>query len=220
MNGSGAFKWTKDYLVNLLMTGRNPILTDPMLINAFTQIDRKHFVPETLANKAYNDLELDIGFNEKLSRPTIIAQMIAMLKPKLGGKYMDIGAGTGYSTAIIAFVTGESGKVYSIERVQWLWEQARYNLQKYPNLQRAIQLVYKDGIEGLVNQAPFDGIHIAFALDVIPESLLMQLNMNGGRLVAPTSNNYLKVIQRNGQNDYEEELIPGFSFSGYKQGMA
>jgi len=220
MNGSSVFKWTKEYLVSILSSGKNPVISDPLLINAFTQIDRKDFVPANLENKAYNDLELDIGFNEKLTKPTIIAQMIAELKPKLGGKYLDIGSGTGYSSAILGFIAGENGKVYSIERVQWLWEQSRTNIQKYPRLTRTIQCIYKDGLAGLINQAPFDGIHISFAVDKVPESLLMQLKIDGGRLVTPTTDNFLKIIQRNGIEEYEEETIPGFTFDTYKQGMA
>lgn len=220
MEGSSIFKWTKEYLVELLSTGKNPMITDPLLINAFTQVDRKDFVPQNLKDKAYNDLELDIGFGEKLSRPTVIAQMITLLKPKLGGKYLDLGSGMGYSAAIIAFVAGENGKVFSIERVQWIWENARENIKKYPKLISNIQFIYKDGIDGLVNQAPFDGIHISFALESVPESLLMQLKSDGGRLIYPTSDNNLKVIQRNGIEDYEEEIIQGFTFNTYKEGMA
>jgi len=220
MNGSSVFKWNKEYLVNILSEGKNPILTDPFLINAFTQIDRKDFVPELFKDKAYNDLELEIGFNEKLTRPTVIAQMISLLKPKLGGKYLDIGSGTGYSAAVIGFVAGERGKVYSLERVQWLWEQSRENIQKYPRLVSNIQYIYKDGLDGLVNQAPFDGIHITFAVDKVPDSLLMQLKMDGGRLIMPTSDHLLKIIQRNGTEDYEEETIAGFTFDQFKTGIA
>ena len=203
-----------------MSTGKDPILKDPLIINAFTQIDRSDFVPELLKSKAYNDLELDIGFNEKLSRPTVIAQMIALLQPKLGGKYLDIGSGTGYSAAVLGFIVGENGKVYSLERVQWLWEQARSNIQKYPKLVQNVQYVYKDGLEGLVNQAPFDGIHIAFAIDKIPESLLMQLKMDGGRLIAPTTDLSIRIIQRNSKDDYEEEIVPGFTFEKFKEGIA
>jgi len=220
MNGSAVFKWTKEYLVNILSSGKDPIVSDPLLINAFTQIDRADFVPDLLKDKAYNDLELDIGFSERLSKPTVIAQMIALLKPKLGGKYLDIGSGTGYSAAVIGFVVGENGKVYSLERVQWLWEQARSNIQKYPRLIQNVQYIYKDGLEGLVNQAPFDGIHIAFAIDKVPEALLMQLKMDGGRLVAPTIDRSLRIIQRNGKDEYEEEIIEGFNFDKFKEGLA
>ncbi|CAG1021171.1 partial Protein-L-isoaspartate O-methyltransferase, partial [Patescibacteria group bacterium] len=96
--GTGAvFKWTKEYLVQVLTDGANPIVTDPLLINALNKIDRKDFLPDTLKNQAYNDVELEIGYSEVLNKPTIIAQMLALLKPKYGGRYLDIGTGTGYS---------------------------------------------------------------------------------------------------------------------------
>jgi len=222
MASSSIFKWTKEYLVELLSTGpdpAHPILTDELLINAMNKIDRKDFVPEDYKNKAYDDLEIPIGYNEKLSRPTLIAEMLATLKPKFGGKYLDLGTGTGYSAAILAFVAGNQGKVFSIERVQWIWEIARNNIKKYPDL-RNIELLYRDGAKGLQGQAPFDGIHVAFSMDEVPEELKLQLNTNGGRLVCPLSDNNLKIIDRKGVDDFTEETVPGFFIEGVKLGMA
>jgi len=219
VQGSGVFKWTKDYLVKVLSSGKNPVITDPMLINAFLRIDRKDFVPEALKNKSYDDIELDIGYSEKLNRPTVIAQMLSLVKPKLGGKYLDIGTGTGFSAAVLAFVAGEMGHVYTIERVQWLWEQAKQNFQKYKNLKN-IDLLYRDGIAGLVNQAPFDGIHIAFAMEEVPEKLKSQLKVKTGRLVCPTIDNNLRIIERTSLTEYVEEIVPGFIFEKAKEGLA
>lgn len=215
---SNVFSWTKEYLLSVLMGGKNPILKESLLVNAFRTIDRKDFVPEKFANLAYGDYEIDIGYSEKLNKPTIIAQMISFLNPKFGGKYLDIGTGSGYAAAIISFCAGDSGKVYSIERVQWIWETARLNIKKYPILKN-VELLYRDGSEGLVQKAPFDGIHIAFADDEIAEKLKTQLNPEGGVLVHPTVNNDLKIIKRNG-NDYNEELVPGFMFDKSKLGIA
>ena len=93
---SSIFSWTKEYLIKVLTTGKNPVLSDPILVNALNFIDRKDFVPRDFEKKAYSDIEIDIGYGEKLTEPTIIAQMLALLKPKYGGKYLDIGTGTGY----------------------------------------------------------------------------------------------------------------------------
>lgn len=217
--GSGLFKWSKDYLVKVLSEGKNPVVTDPLLINALLRIDRKDFVPAKYAEQAYDDLELELGYNENLNKPTVIAQMLSLLNPQFGGKYMDIGTGTGYSAAIIAFIVGENGHVYTIERVQWLWENARENFKKYPSLKN-IDSLYRDGLAGLPNQAPFDGIHIAFALSEVPNALKMQLKTKGGKLVCPFTDNTIRIIERTGIETFEEEIVSGFLFSGYKSGIA
>ncbi len=220
MNASSVFKWNKEYLVKVLSEGSNPILNDPILINAFNVVDRKDFVPLNLVSQAYNDVELDIGYGERLSRPTILAHMIALLNPKVGGKYLDLGSGTGFSATILAYVTGSMGKVYSIERTQWLWENSRSNILKYPDLKSIVQFIYRDGNDGLVNQAPFDGIHISYAIDEIPENLKMQLKMDGGILVHPDTTGYLRVIKRTSLTDFEEERIPGFILQLGKSGLS
>lgn len=218
MNPSAVFKWSKEYLIEILTSGREAILTDPLLVNAFQKVDRKHFVPREYSNRAYDDIEVPIGYNEKLNRVTLAAQMIAYLKPKFGGRYMDIGTGTGYSAAVIGFVAGDKGVVYSIERVQWIWDIARENLKKIPGINN-VKLIYRDGIEGLKEQQPFDGIHISFSLNHVPEVLKMQLNKNGGRLVCPLTTNYIRIITRNGDN-FTEEDIPGFFVDPGKGGLA
>lgn len=219
LGSSKVFSWTKEYLVKLLTTGKNPIVTDPTMISALTNIDRANFVPSQFKNQAYSDLELDIGYGEKLTKPTVVAQMIALLKPKFGGKYLDIGTGTGYSAALLAFVAGDQGHVYTIERVQWLWEMARTNIGRYHDL-RNIDFLYRDGLEGLVNQAPFDGIHIAFAVKEVPEKLKMQLKVGDGRLVCPTEDMNLRIIERTGVDQWTEEIVPGFVFGSGKEGLA
>lgn len=218
-SAGAVFKWTKEYLIKVLTQARKPIVTDPMLVNALNRIDRKDFLPDTLKPQAYNDVELDIGYSQVLNKPTVIAQMIAVLKPKFGGRYLDIGTGTGYSAMLLAFMAGDEGHVYTMERVQWIWEQASQNSKKYPEIKN-IDFLYKDGVDGLPQKAPFDGIHIAFALDTVPESLKMQLKVNGGRLVCPTTDMNLKVIERKSVDLYEEEIVPGFIFDKGALGLA
>ncbi len=212
------FQWTKEYLIQVLTSGRSPIVTDPLLINALQKVDRRDFLPDTIKNQAYSDTELEIGYGEKLNKPTVVAQMLALLKPKYGGKYLDIGTGTGYSAMVMGFVAGDEGHVYTIDRVQWLWEQAKDYAKKYTNIKN-VEFLYKDGMEGLLSKAPFDGIHISFALENVPENLKMQLKP-GGRLIYPTIDMHLKVIERKDMENFEEESISGFIFDKGKEGIA
>lgn len=217
---SAIFKWNKEYLIKVLTSGNSPIVTDPIIINAFNKINREDFVADKFKPQAYSDIEIDIGYSEKLNRPTVIAQMISLLKPHYGGKYLDIGTGTGYSAAILGFIAGDEGHVYSIERVQWLWEEARQNLNKYKAEIPQIDLLFRDGIAGLPNQAPFDGIHIAFALKEIPNELKLQLKVGSGKLVCPTLDKNLKVLERNSIDQWTEEIIQGIIFDPGKIGIA
>lgn len=217
--GSGKmFAWSKEYLVKVVSTGVNPIVTDPIIINALLKIDRKDFIPETLQPKSYMDIELDIGYGEKINKPTIIAQMISLLKPRVGGKYLDLGTGAGYVAVVLGFIAGSTGSVFTMERVQWLWEQARSNSAKYPEV-RNVNFLYRDGAQGLVSKAPFDGIHVSFAMEAVPEELKRQLKVDGGRLVCPTTDMNLRVIERKGIEEFEEEIIPGFIFDPVKLGV-
>lgn len=217
--GSGtAFVWTREYLYNLLTKSKNAPLYSPKIMAAFQYLDRKDFIPEEFKDKAYQDIDLEIGYGENFTRPSTLAQIAELLKPKQGGKYLDIGTGTGFLAMVLGFVSGQTGKIVSIERVQWLWELARKNSTKYRDINN-VSFLYRNGLEGLPQQAPYDGIHISFAIDNLPETLKMQLNPNGGILVYPTLENELKVIERMGE-DYIEEIVPGFIFKEGKVGVA
>lgn len=215
---TGMFQWTKDYLLQVLTQGHNAVAHTPEVRAAFSKIDRKDFVPEMLRNRAYEDVDLDIGFEETLTRPTVIAQMLELLKPKLGGNYLDIGTGTGYFAILLGFIAGDQGMVYSLERVQWLWESARTAASFYPDIKN-VKFLYKDGSQGLIDKAPYDGIHVSFTNDEMIQSLKMQLKMDGSRLVVPSSNQDLRVIERHGEQDFIEEIVPGFVFSQGKVGV-
>ena len=213
------FSWTKDYLFQYLTSTKNPVLSDPKIIAAFNYVDRADFVPYEVKNKAYEDIELKIGNNEELTRPSVVARMLESLKPVKGGKYLDIGTGTGYFAVLLGFVIGEKGKVYTVERVQWLWEMARSNFSKYKDINN-IYFLYRDGFLGLNEQAPFNGIHISFAMKDIPLDIKMQLDINSGKLVVPTTEMDLRIIERIGKEDFIEEIIPGFVFKEGRDGVA
>lgn len=214
---SAVFKWTKDYLFQVLTGGKSPILTNPKLIAAFRAVDRADFVPPSVADKAYIDMDIDVGYGEQLTRATFIGTMLQHLNPKMGGTYLDIGTGTGYAATILSAVAGKTGKIYSIERIQWLWEMARDFNRKYRDIGAPIQFLYRDGKDGLVNFAPFDGIHVAFGVEQVPENLKMQLSLDGGILVIPTLNYDIRVIERRG-NEFLEEIVPGVHISQGKEG--
>lgn len=219
---SKPFVWSHDYLVKLVSTGKSPILEEPLQINAFKSIKRGDFVPNRLGEMAYLDKDIDIGYGEKLTRPAVAAQMLALLRPKVGGKYLDIGSGSGYFAMLLAKSIGNSGEVYGLERIQWLWESSRAAQNRYPEIKN-LKFLYRNGSEGLAEKAPYDGIHIGFDVDSAPDDSFIhkvreQLKVRHGVLVYPHGVD-IKVVERTGLDDYMEEIVPGFHFQPMKLGL-
>jgi protein-L-isoaspartate(D-aspartate) O-methyltransferase len=215
---AGVFQWDRDYLFKYLTTGRDPVLTNSKIITAFRNIDRAEFLPYKLKDQAYQDIDLDIGYGENITRPSIIGEMLELLRPKTGGKYLDIGSGTGYFAMLLGFVVGPQGKVFSLDRIQWLWEQCRQNAAKYKDITN-VSFLYRDGMEGLIQQAPFDGIHISFSMPQVSETLKNQLSPDRNILVMPTTNHDIRVLERNG-DDFVEEIVPGYVFKEGRAGVS
>jgi protein-L-isoaspartate(D-aspartate) O-methyltransferase len=213
---ANVFSWDKDYFLKIITNGKHAVVSDPVLISAFKHIDRADFLPSHLKNLAYYDQDIDIGYGEKAIRPMAIAQMLSSLKPKSGGRYLDIGTGTGYVATLLGFIAGKKGIVYTMERVQWLWEQARNNAKKYSDIKN-ITFLYRDGFEGLPTKAPFDGIRIGFAIDDTSK-IRVQLKKNG-YLVYPGHDYSLRVVHKLDINEYEEEIIPGIVVDKGKVGV-
>jgi len=216
--GSGIFTWSHEYLNRVLTTGKNPIIKTINLKNSFRSIKREDFIPEEFQEYAYQDKDLNIGYGCVLNKPTVIAEMLALLNPKLGGKFLDIGTGTGYTAALLGVAAGVKGVVYSLERVQFLVDIARLNLAKYPEIKN-VEIVFRDGSQGLPDFAPFDGIHISASLPKILGIFKNQLQV-GGRLVVPTENDDIRLIERISTREFKETVKKGYFFDIMKQGIA
>lgn len=161
---------------------------DEMVLKALLSVERHQFLDTALANQAYEDTSLPIGFGQTISKPNVVARMIELLRQgknlKITGKLgrvLEIGTGCGYQAALLSHVAQE---VYSIERIKGLYERARENIRpmRFGNL----HLLFGDGMQGYVAGAPYAGIIAAAGGDDIPTAWIEQL-ADGGRLVAPMS---------------------------------
>src|SRR6185369_10209276 len=94
------FKWTHDYLVQVLTTGKTPLIKKQNLLTAFRTVKREDFVPESMKETAYEDKDVNIGYGSMLNKPTVIAEMMSLMEPVWGGNYLDIGTGSGFVAAI------------------------------------------------------------------------------------------------------------------------
>lgn len=178
---------------------------------AFLAIDRALFVPEKLRGRAYENDSLPLGFEQTISQPMVVAFMLELLQPQEGEKILDIGAGSGYTSALLGFLVGEKGQVISLERIKKLKNKASQNISQYNFIRKGrVKLIWGDGAEGFKKEAPFDKILASAAALEIPLSWKKQLKI-GGRLVAPVSDS-IQVLEKKSQNKFKVQIFPGFSF--------
>lgn len=192
------------------------VLDDVKVEEAFREIDRKDFVTADYEVEAYEDYPLPIGGGQTISQPTTVAYMFELLGPEEGDNILDIGSGSGWTTALLAKIVGEDGEdgeVTGLEVVPELVETGRRNLGKYGFGWARIKQA-KEGEVGLKKGAPYDKILVSAAFsDEVPEELFNQLKV-GGVLVAPVGASIIKY-KKTGENNLEEERHPGFAFVPY-----
>jgi protein-L-isoaspartate(D-aspartate) O-methyltransferase len=182
---------------------------DQLVLAALEAVPRHLFIEPALSSQAYIDASLPIGHHQTISQPYIVARMIeAMADGRQLNRVLEIGTGCGYQAAVLARVSKE---VYSIERIKPLHELAKANLRslRLSNL----RLHYGDGMLGLAQVAPFDGIILAAAGMEVPRALLEQLAI-GARLVAPVGGQvqHLQRITRTGKSQWTSETLEACHF--------
>ncbi|WP_432787259.1 protein-L-isoaspartate(D-aspartate) O-methyltransferase [Oligella sp. MSHR50489EDL] len=183
-------------------------ISDKRVLEAMFRVPRHIFVDQGLASRAYDDAVLPIGFKQTISQPYIVARMIALAleaaTKSTHKRVLEIGAGCGYQTAVLAELYNQ---VYAIERIRGLYDLAQENLSHMPKTSH-IHLLYGDGLKGLPQYAPFDAIVIAAAGLELPQTLFEQLAI-GGRLVAPVggARQYLVMFERVSRHQWERHEL-------------
>jgi len=197
-----------DLVKNLVDAG---YLRTEHIINAFKNIDRANFVPRKFKKEAYVNAPLPIGHGQTISQPLTVAFMLELLAPGPSEKVLDIGAGSGWQTAILAEAVGENGAVFAVERIPEIAEFGKKNLSAYSLIERGrVRYICADGSLGLSQNAPFDKIIAAAAVRALPTAWKEQLR-TGGRIVAPLGASIWLFIKK-GENEFEEFEYPGFAF--------
>lgn len=189
---------------------------DNLVLASLEAIPRHLFIEPGLSAQAYVDASLPIGHHQTISQPYIVARMIEIMRNgKALNKVLEIGTGCGYQAAVLSLVARD---VYSIERIKALHELAKDNLR--PMRISNIRLHYGDGMLGLPQVAPFDGIILAAAGMEVPQALLDQLAV-GGRLVAPVGgrNQVLQLIERLGAKEWRSTVMEQCHFVPLHQGV-
>lgn len=197
-------------------------ISDPLVLAALRTVERHRFVDTALVNQAYEDTSLPIGLGQTISKPGVVARMLALLRSGQGGplgRVLEIGTGCGYQAAVLSHLASE---VYSIERLRGLHDKARDNLR---HLRLAnVHLLFGDGRDGYAAGAPYAGIIAAAGGEAVPQSWLDQLAM-GGRLVAPVAvgaasagQQALLVIDKSSQG-LRQTILEAVHFVPLKSGL-
>ena len=154
-------------------------IADERVLDAMGRVPRHLFVPEALAGQAYKDNALPIAAGQTISQPYIVARMTELLELTGKERVLEIGAGSGYQTAVLSAL---ARRVYSIERLPALAAELKDRVIRLGL--RNVSVRCDDGTAGWKVYSPFDAILVAAGAPEVPQPLLEQLG-EGGRLVIP-----------------------------------
>ncbi len=216
-------------------------LKNQSIIEAFQKVKRVDFLPESEKSLAEFNEAMPIGYGQTISQPLVVAFMLELLQPEPGQKILDIGAGSGYTTSLLAQIVSPeenpkseipalpagrrnpkqiqnskskipNGRVIGIEIVPELARWGRNNVAKYNFLEKGIaEIVCADGSKGYEKEAPYDRILASASSQNHIPSAWKTQLKPGGRIVCPI-NNSIWLFVKKGENEFEEKEFPGFVF--------
>jgi protein-L-isoaspartate(D-aspartate) O-methyltransferase len=204
-----SFQSQRDRMVERQLVGRG--LRDARVLRAMRMVPRERFVDARLAPHAHDDSPLPIAAGQTISQPFMVAWMVEAAELGPDDRVLEIGAGSGYASAVLAEV---AGSVHAIERLAVLTAATRERLDGLGY--RDIRLRTGDGTLGWPDAAPFDAILVAAAGPEVPAPLKAQLRI-GGRLLMPLDvgghggQQLLKLVRR-GESEFEQHALGGVSF--------
>ena len=164
-------------------------ISDHRVLDAMLRVPRHEFVSPAHRTQAYEDHPLPIGEGQTISQPYVVALMLESLQLAPDEKVLEVGAGSGYATALLAELAAQ---VYSIERHDALAAGAREVLVRlgYTN----VKVLTGDGTLGLPAVAPFDAILVSAGASIVPAALVAQLS-EGGRMIVPVGTGDSQQLQ-------------------------
>jgi protein-L-isoaspartate(D-aspartate) O-methyltransferase len=202
------FAAARDKMVERQIAARG--ITDAKVLDGFRQVPREAFVPDHLAEFAYEDSPLPIEADQTISQPYIVALMLEAAELEGDDRVLEVGAGSGYAAALLSKIVDE---VIAIERHQELATLAGERMERL-GLEN-VSIYEGDGTRGFAEKGPFDAIIVSASGSHVPETLLQQLEI-GGRLVMPVGEPHevqkLLKITRTTDDEYEQEELGAVRF--------
>ena len=196
-------------------------LKTPRIIKAFREVKRVDFLPKEIKDLAELNEALSIGYGQTISQPLVVAFMLELLQPQPGDKILDVGSGSGWTTALLAQIVGQKGKVIAIDIIPELVEFGKKNVEKYNFVKKGRALfICADGSKGYEKEAPYDKILASASAETLPPTWKEQLKI-GGRIVTPIGSSIWLFIKKSPsfakategkEAEFEEIEYPGFAF--------
>ncbi|HLA48982.1 MAG TPA: protein-L-isoaspartate O-methyltransferase [Candidatus Saccharimonadales bacterium] len=175
---------------------------------AFEVVDRANFVPKELRDAVDIDAPLPIGYGQTNSQPYTVRLMLEWLDPQPGEKILDVGSGSGWTTALLAHLVGAKGWVYAVERIPELVEFGQDNAERTGVKNASF---FQAGDEfGLPQEAPYDRILVSASADQLPQELVDQLKV-GGKMVIPVQHDILEITKK-AEDSLDIKKHGGFAF--------
>jgi len=170
-------------------------ISNASVMDVMQRVPRHRFVPVESIRQAYDDHPVSIGHGQTISQPYMVAYMTELIEPQPDMKVLDVGAGSGYQSAVLGELVRQ---VWAVERIPALAENAKRVLMElgYSN----IRIVVTDGSMGLPQHAPYDAILVGAGAPDVPQPLVEQL-AEGGTLVVPVGGRgyqRLMVVEKRG----------------------
>src|SRR4051812_8261565 len=209
MSGNGTQPFAAERFSMVESQLRQRGIRDERLLAAMSTVPRHEFVSQQNWNEAYADHPIPIAEKQTTSQPYMIAAMIQAAEIKPEDRVLEIGAGSGYQTALLAELASQ---VFAVERYASLAETAQKTLERLGY--RNAKIVTGDGSLGLPEAAPFDAIIVSAAAPRVPQALVGQLAV-GGRLLIPIGDaeqQVLQLVQRNADESTSVRTLEGCRF--------
>ncbi len=176
------------YRTRLVETLQQKGIRDLAVLRAVGSVPRHLFVPESVRHRAYDDVALPIGGGQTISQPWVQARYLELAALTGRERVLEVGAGSGYQTALLALL---ADAVFAVERIASLAQSARAALEAAGL--RNVTVLVGDGTLGWRPFAPYDAILVAAASPEIPAPLVEQL-APGGRLIIPLGDRSTQVL--------------------------